>query len=200
MSDPAAPDPQPGSVTGFHHELGRKLKQERLRRGLTLKDVENRVGISATHLSEVERGKSSPTVGVLDKIARALGTRSSLLIELASGPPYSHTRPGGRRAVLSVDGSVRTESLSDAFPGAEVSLLLKTYAPAPARRLDPRGHEGEEFVYVLSGRLRVHVGEEQHLLEAGDSIHFKSIRPHAFENPGEEPCVTLLATCPRYAI
>jgi transcriptional regulator with XRE-family HTH domain len=199
VSDSGLEDPHPGSVTGFHHELGRKLKQERLRRGLTLKDIENRVGISATHLSEVERGKSSPTVGVLDKIARALGTRSSLLIEMASGPPFSHTRPGERRAVLTTDGTVRTESLSEAFPGAEVSLLLKTYSPAPARQLSPRGHEGEEFVYVLSGRLRVHVGEEQHLLEAGDSIHFKSIQPHAFENPGEEPCVTLLVTCPRYA-
>jgi transcriptional regulator with XRE-family HTH domain len=200
MSHAGSEDPQPASVTGFHHELGRKLKQERLRRGLTLKDIENRVGISATHLSEVERGKSSPTVGVLDKIARALGTRSSLLIELASGPPLSHTRPGDRRAVLSTDGTVRTESLSDAFPGAEISLLLKTYSPAPARKLRPRGHEGEEFVYVLSGRLRVYVGEEQHLLEAGDSIHFKSVQPHAFENPAEEPCTTLLATCPRYAL
>lgn len=199
MTGPASEDVHPGSVTGFHQELGRKLKQERLRRGLTLKDIENRVGISATHLSEVERGKSSPTVGVLDKIARALGTRSSLLIELASGPPLSHTRPGERRAVLTTDGAVRTESLSDAFPGAEISLLLKTYTPAPARRLSPRGHEGEEFVYVLSGRLRVLVGEEEHLLETGDSIHFKSIQPHAFENPGEETCVTLLVTCPRYA-
>jgi transcriptional regulator with XRE-family HTH domain len=200
MSQAGPEGPPPASVTGFHHELGRKLKQERLRRGLTLKDVENRVGISATHLSEVERGKSSPTVGVLDKIARALGTRSSLLVELASGPPLSHTRPGSRRAVLSADGTVRTESLSDAFPGAEISLLLKTYSPAPERQLRPRGHEGEEFVFVLSGRLKVHVGDAEHLLEAGDSIHFKSIQPHAFANPGAEPCTTLLVTCPRYAL
>jgi transcriptional regulator with XRE-family HTH domain len=194
------PETQGGSVTGFHHELGRKLKQERLRRGLTLKDVENRVGISATHLSEVERGKSSPTVGVLDKIARALGTRSSLLVELASGPPYSHTRPGERRACLSEDGSVRTESLSDAFPGAEISLLLKTYGPAPARRIRPRGHEGEEFVYVLQGRLKVLVGEGEYVLDEGDAAHFKSVQPHAFEILSDCPCVVLLATCPRYAL
>lgn len=200
MTRVPAEEPHSASVTGFHHELGRKLKQERLRRGLTLKDVESRVGISATHLSEVERGKSSPTVGVLDKIARALGTRSSLLIELASGPPLSHTRPGGRRAVLSADGSVRTESLSDAFPGAEISLLLKTYAPAPGRHIEARGHEGEEFVYVVEGKLLVHVGEERHLLSQGDAIHFKAVRPHAFENPSDETCVTLLATRPRYAL
>lgn len=188
------------SENGFHHELGRKLKQERLRRGLTLKDVENRVGISATHLSEVERGKSSPTVGVLDKIAKALGTRSALLLELASGRALSHTRPGERRAVLSEEGSVRTESLSDSFPGAEISMLLKTYTWAPDRPMRPRAHEGEEFVYVLQGRLKVFVGEEEYLLEEGDSIHFKSTQPHAFQIDEPEGCVTLMATSPRYAL
>jgi transcriptional regulator with XRE-family HTH domain len=188
------------SVATFHHELGRKLKQERLRRGLTLKDVEARVGISATHLSEVERGKSSPTVGVLDKIAHALGTRSSLLVDLASGPPLSRTRPGARRAVLSADGSVRTESLSDSFPGAEISFLLSTYSPSPGRHVKLNGHSGEEFVYVLEGRLLARVDEEQFVLEPGDALHFKSSRPHSFELAGEERCVAVLATHPRYAL
>ncbi len=200
MKAPPPVRPHSGSATSFHHELGRKLKQERLRRGLTLKDVENRVGISATHLSEVERGKSSPTVGVLDKIARALGTRPSLLVELAAGPPLSHTVPGERRTCLSEDGSVRTESLSDSFPGAEISILLKTYGPAPGRRVKPRGHEGEEFVYILKGRLKVTIGDQHHVLEAGDAVHFKAAQPHAFEIASEEPCMVLLATSPRYAL
>jgi transcriptional regulator with XRE-family HTH domain len=185
---------------GIQLELGRKLKQERIRRGLTLKDIEAKVGISATHLSDVERGKSSPTVGVLDKIARALGTRSALLVELASGPPLSVTRKGNRRAVLTPDGSVRSESLSESFPGSEISLLLKIYQPAPGRQLAPRGHEGEEFLHVIEGQLRVTSGSSQYTLEAGDSIHFKSLAAHSFENVGDGKCVALLATCPRYSL
>lgn len=181
-------------------ELGRKLKRERLRRGLTLKDIEARVGISATHLSDVERGRSSPTVGVLEKIAQALGTRSALLVEQASGPPFSISRKGKRRAVLTPDGSVRSESLSESFPGAEVSMLLKTYDYAPQRKVTPRGHEGEEFVHVLEGNLRVTVGSNRYELGRGDSIHFKSLQPHSFENIGRGRCVTLLATCPRYSL
>jgi len=183
-----------------HVELGRRIKQERLRRGLTLKDIEAKVGISATHLSEVERGKSSPTVGVLEKIARALGTRSALLIDAASGLPVSHTSPGQRRVVTDEQGLIRTESLSNSFPGSEISILLKTYPPGLSRTMRPRGHEGEEFLHVLEGTLRVLVGEEEYVLAPGDSLHFKSTRPHAYESMGDQPCVVFMATCPKYSL
>jgi transcriptional regulator with XRE-family HTH domain len=186
--------------TSSHVELGRRIKQERLRRGLTLKDIEAKVGISATHLSEVERGKSSPTVGVLEKIARALGTRSALLIDAAAGVPVSHTTPGHRRVVTDEEGTIRTESLSNSFPGSEVSILLKTYQPHVDRTMKPRAHEGEEFIHILEGTLRVQVGDEDFVLSPGDSLHFKSTRPHAFENQGDAPCVVFMATCPKYGL
>lgn len=189
-----------GPPTGSHIELGRRIKQERLRRGMTLKDIEAKVGISATHLSEVERGKSSPTVGVLEKIARALGTRSALLIDAAAGLAVSHTQPGHRRVVFNEHVTVRTESLSRSFPGSEVSILLKTYAQGIAPLGPPHAHEGEEFVHILSGRLEVKVGEEHYFLEPGDSLHFKSTRPHAYRNAGDRECKVFLATCPKYGL
>ena len=188
------------AAPGSHLELGRRIKQERLRRGLTLKDIEAKVGISATHLSEVERGKSSPTVGVLEKIARALGTRSALLIDAASGLPVSHTRPGHRRVVFNEHVTVRTESLSMSFPGAEISILLKTYAAGVAPLGPQHAHEGEEFVHVLQGRLDVRVGDEDYKLDPGDSLHFKSTRPHAYRNGGDGECIVFLATCPKYGL
>ncbi len=181
-------------------ELGRRIKQERLRRGLTLKDIEAKVGISATHLSEVERGKSSPTVGVLEKIARALGTRPALLIDAATGSPVSHTVPGKRRVFLNEDGSERTESLSDSFPGSEISILLRTYAPNSRHVPEIRSHEGEEFLHVVEGAVKVSVGEDEYVLSAGDSIHFKSTRPHAYENNSDSKCVIFMATCPKYGM
>ena len=189
------------SISGNSHlELGRRVKQERLRRGMTLKDIEAKVGISATHLSEVERGKSSPTVGVLEKIARALGTRAALLIDAAAGLPVSQTHPGRRRAVLSEDGCVRTESLSDSFGGSEVSVLLRTFYPRCAHEPVLHGHEGEEFIHVLGGSLQVLIGEEEFHLGEGDSLHFKAGRPHGYANRSDESCVAFVATCPRYAL
>jgi len=188
------------SAPSSHIELGRRIKQERLRRGLTLKDIEAKVGISATHLSEVERGKSSPTVGVLEKIARALGTRPALLIDTASGLPVSHTRPGHRRVVFNEHVTVRTESLSSSFPGAEISILLKTYAQGIAPLGPPDSHEGEEFLHVLAGRLHVRVGDDDYMLDPGDSLHFKSTRPHASRNGGEGECRVFLATCPKFGL
>ena len=187
-------------MSSSHVELGRRIKQERLRRGLTLKDIEAKVGISATHLSEVERCKSSPTVGVLEKIARALGTRSALLIDAAAGVPVSHTTPGHRRVVTDEEGTVRTESLSNSFPGSEVSILLKTYRPHSSKAMRPRGHEGEEFLHILEGTLRVVVGDEEFVLEPGDSLHFKATRPHAYRNAGDGECKAFLATCPKYGL
>src|SRR2546425_10447332 len=61
-------------------ELGRRIKLLRIARGLTLKDLEERGGISATHVSEIERGKASPTVGALGRIARALDLRPATLV------------------------------------------------------------------------------------------------------------------------
>ncbi len=188
------------AAPGSHLELGRRIKQERLRRGLTLKDIEAKVGISATHLSEVERGKSSPTVGVLEKIARALGTRSALLIDAAVGLPVSHTKPGHRRVVFNEHVTVRTESLSKSFPGSEISILLKTYAQGVAPLGPQHAHEGEEFVHVVTGKLHVRIAEEDYFLDPGDSLHFKSTRPHAYRNGGEGECVVFLATCPKYGL
>jgi len=180
--------------------LGRRLRQERLRRGLTLKQIEFRVGISATHLSDIERGKCSPTVGVLDKLARALETRSTLLLDTLTGPSVNVTRAGQREVVLSGCGKVRSEGVTPYSPQSKMSLLLKTYEVAPERQSRERGHVGEEFVTVLEGRLCVLVGGEEHYLEAGDSIHFKSSLPHGFRNAGDTEVRVLAVTTPRFSL
>lgn len=180
--------------------LGRRLRQERLRRGLTLKQIESRVGISATHLSDIERGKCSPTVGVLDKLAKALETRSALLLDTLTAAAVTVTRSGERQIVLSGCGTVRSEGVTPQTAQSTMSLLYKTYEVAPDRPAREHGHVGEEFVTVLEGRLCVIVGGEEHILEAGDSIHFKSSLPHGFRNAGETRARVLAVTTPRFSI
>ena len=81
-------------------ELGRRIKQLRLSQGFTLKDIESKVGVSATHVSEIERGKTSPTVGALSRIAEALEVNPSFLVDLPVGDgclphPGRAARPAG---------------------------------------------------------------------------------------------------------
>jgi len=180
--------------------LGRRLRQERLRRGLTLKQIESRVGISATHLSDIERGKCSPTVGVLDKLARALETRPALLLDTLAAPGVRVTRHGEREVVLSRCGKVRSAGVTPFCPQSKLSLLYKTYEVAPDRETRDRGHAGEELLTVLEGRLSVRIGGKEYLLEAGDSIHFKSSLPHGFRNVGETVAHVLAVTTPRFSV
>jgi transcriptional regulator with XRE-family HTH domain len=198
MSAPADLGAPALAADEFQLELGRRLKSERQRRGLTLKEIEQRVGISATHLSEIERGKSSPTVGVLERIAQALGTRAALLVETSPSPGLSHVRPADRRVVASVDGTIRYEVLSDRFPGAEVSLLLVTLAPGSRGRV--RAHEGEEILHVIEGGMRVQIEHEEYRLEAGDTLHFRATRPHAYVCAADRRCVAMIGTRPCYAL
>src|SRR6266540_4709833 len=96
-------DPRPGAsplvpCDPSPAELGRRIKLKRISRGLTLKDLEERGGISATHVSEIERGKASPTVGALGRIARALGLRPATLVEAQTLPDLTVKRAAERPA------------------------------------------------------------------------------------------------------
>jgi len=128
------------------------------------------------------------------RLAILVGFVVSLCIATAQEPPpvsfkteVNYVEVGA--VVTDEQGLIRTESLSNSFPGSEISILLKTYPPGLSRTMRPRGHEGEEFLHVLEGTLRVVVGEEEYVLAQGDSLHFKSTRPHAYESMGDQPCV-----------
>ena len=109
--------------------LGRRIRSLRIEKGLTLKQIEARVGISATHVSEVERGRTSPTVGALARIAEALGVRPSHLIDFPVGKPQTISRRGSRLQLAAPDGRASSDVLIPADPEAEVSMFLVTLAP-----------------------------------------------------------------------
>ncbi|TPW03856.1 MAG: Cro/CI family transcriptional regulator, partial [bacterium] len=77
-------------------ELGQRLRDARRQSGLTLKDLDQAAGLSATHISEIERGKTSPTIGVLIRIAGALGKDASYFVEPEALPDVSIIRAGDR--------------------------------------------------------------------------------------------------------
>src|SRR5215470_17697033 len=120
--------PAPGA-TSTHpldptpEELGRRIKLMRVSCGLTLKDLEERGGISATHVSEIERGKASPTVGALARIARALGLRPAALVEPRMLPEHSISRASDARRRVQW-GAAIMESLAEPVHSATIGMHL----------------------------------------------------------------------------
>jgi transcriptional regulator with XRE-family HTH domain len=153
---------------------------------LSLRDVAERSGVSAPMLSQVERGETSPTLPVAERIATGLELTLSQLLRLDEGDGVTvvraaeRRRGGGRRH--------RYEVLTPPLPGlrAEVSLHTLAAGAATGEPGDPPRHEpgSRETAVVVEGRLRLVCGGIAHDLEEGDAATFDADLPHHFENPG----------------
>jgi transcriptional regulator with XRE-family HTH domain len=181
-------------------ELGKRIKQERLRKGLTLKEIEAKVGISATHVSEIERGRTSPTVGALSKIATALDTKMSLLVDLRIPPAVAHTTPKDRAPFQLKVGNVSVEPLFPFQAGPEVSLFLLQVPVGEKDAEFLKAAAGEVFLTSMKGILEVSLGGERFILKEGDSLHFVVKKDQHIENIGESVARLFVAVSPRMAI
>ncbi len=172
--------------------LGERIRRLRLARDLTLRQVGERAGVSPTHLSEIERGKTSPTVGALARIARALGEDTSRLIESGSGPTVVVTRRSER--ILSLDGGGALHSFSASIDPCDLTVAE---IDIPAGGVSPRqADRGEEFILVLEGGVELTLDDERHLLGEGDAIHYAASRPHRIRNGGSTVARLLWVTSP----
>lgn len=153
--------------------LGERLREQRRRTGLTLETAAARVGLSPAHLSRLETSKRQPSLPVLLGLARAYGIAvETLLGEDAGGPspivrgPEAHpTQAGGW-------------TYRPAGTPGRAMQMLRVHIPPQVQDAVVRVHPGEEWLYVLSGRLALNLDRDRHLLEPGDAAHFDSMRPH----------------------
>jgi transcriptional regulator with XRE-family HTH domain len=180
-------------------ELGRRIKMLRVSRGLTLKDIEERGGISATHVSEIERGKASPTVGALGRIARALALRPATLVEAQVHPEISVMRADQRASRAVSWAQARFEPVTEPIHRAAFSAHLVTL-PTDREPSLCHAHEGEEWVTVLSGVAEITVDGDAHVLREGDCIHFRAHKTHSYANLSSEPAELLVAGRPPLAL
>ncbi|NNF06019.1 MAG: helix-turn-helix transcriptional regulator [Candidatus Eisenbacteria bacterium] len=181
-------------------ELGRRIKQLRLAQGYTLKDIESKVGVSATHVSEVERGKTSPTVGALGKIADALDVNPSFLVDIPVGETVSITRGDERVVLIGPNENARWEILTSENPYAELSLFVLVLEADMKKPLVRTPRPGDKFMHVISGIIEVELSEEKFLLRKGDSIHFKSSMPLKILNLSDSESRIFWADWPRYTL
>ncbi|RPJ46794.1 MAG: helix-turn-helix domain-containing protein [Candidatus Latescibacterota bacterium] len=160
-------------------ELGRRLKTVRLEKGLTLKDVELLSGVSMTHTSQIERGMTSPTIGALEKLARALDRPAGFFVDDGALDATSLVGRSDRSVLLSEKCGIRFEGLTRGIAGGSLHLYFLHATPVTS---EPalRKHDGEEALTVLKGSLDVLLGDERRVLRSGETLHFRSSIPHAF--------------------
>jgi len=167
-------------------DLGRRvaenLRARRKGRGLSLDDLSRASGVSRAALSQIETRKTNPTVGLLWKIAVGLGVPFAELI----GEPVGSVavmRRGEAQVLRSVDGKLESRPLAPAGSSPLVELYELRLAPRSRHESEAHARGTREIVVVVSGALRMHLGEEAHDLSSGDSIGFPADTPHAYENP-----------------
>jgi transcriptional regulator with XRE-family HTH domain len=181
------------------YAIGPKVRSIRLKKKMGLVELGKHTGLSPAMLSKIERGQLFPTLPTLLRIAMVFSVGLDYFIAANRDKPVvgisRHQerlrfpeKPGGTAQ------SYEFESLD--FPA--VQRLLNSYfaeffAVAP-EKLRRHQHPGAEFIYVLAGTLNVHIADEQHTLEARDSIYFDSTVPHAYRKSGAKACCALVVT------
>ena len=178
----------------FQDGVGQRLRAERERRGVSLRELARRLAISPSALSQIETGRSRPSVGTLYAIVTELDMSLDELFGSRRAAEPAETagslvqRRDERRG-LDLESGVRWERLTPTpEPDADFLYVVYEVGGASSRPGTHMRHMGREYGIVLSGRLRVTIGfDEEHELGPGDSIAFESSRPHRLENAGEEP-------------
>ena len=164
--------------------LGDRVRSLREAMDLSLRDLADRSGVSAPMLSQVERGETSPTLAVAEKIAAGLELTLSQLLRLDETKHVVVVRPGDRRTRRRRGHTV--EELSPPLPGQRADLSVHTLAPGAATGGpgDPPMHEpgSRETAVVLDGAVEFFIDGAWHRLGEGDSVTFDADLPHHFEN------------------
>lgn len=176
--------------------IGNRLKQRREEKKYTLKELADRSELSVGFISQVERGKTDPSLASLKRLSAALDLKLKELFDTDGCSRVLVKR--GEGALLQVRGA-SCELLAPAVPDKQMEPLLKHIAPG-SESGPVSGHAGDEFIWIKAGSLQVTVGEETYLLQEGDSLYFQALQTHSWRNDTARPCEALwIMTPPSYS-
>lgn len=173
-----ADEPHPGRTTDLS-AVGQRLRALRQRRGSTLAEVARVTGISVSTLSRLESGARRPTLELLLPLARTYGVTLDELVDAPpTGDPRVHLRPVVRHGMTMLPLTRRAGGIQ----------AYKLVIPARGRQApQPQTHEGYEWLYVLNGRLRMVLGDQDLVLTPGEAAEFDTRVPHWFGAADDEP-------------
>jgi len=174
--------------------LGRKIRDLRLRRGFTVQQLAAASGLSKGFISQVENGRTSPSLATLRDLAVALKTSVAYLVVEEDQVP--HVVRVRERPRVHVGGNTSKVEVLSAQPKRNLELLMAELPPGMSAGDKRHYHHGEECMLVLEGRVSVACADHRVVLEAGDSCHIDGRVPHAVENCGPGIARVLIAMTP----
>lgn len=175
-------------------QLGRKIRDLRLRRGLTVQQLAEASKLSKGFISQVENDRTSPSLATLRDLASALETSVAYLVVEEDQVPYLVRR--AERPRVNVGGNTSKVEVLSAQPKRNLELLLAELPPGMSAGDKRHYHHGEECLVVLEGRVRLTCGDHVLVLETGDSCHYDGRVPHAVENCGSGTARILISITP----
>jgi transcriptional regulator with XRE-family HTH domain len=172
-------------------QVGERVKRVREQRGLSLMDISQRTGIDVPTLGDIEEGRMAPPLGTVIKLAKALEMKMGYFISGDEDKAYAIVRRGDRKVVSRFDAKkvkhygYEYVSLAPHKRDRHMEPFLVSLQPS-ATEEERSTHDGQEFIFVLTGKMEVRLGDEIHILEPGDSIYYDSTVPHLVKCHGLE--------------
>jgi transcriptional regulator with XRE-family HTH domain len=198
---PAQPSLEADSVATVSQALGARIRIERERAGLSLRELARRANVSHSLISQIERGNVTPSVATLWALASELGLlvadlfgdveearRGARGIDIAGPGTPGPVQPHQTRTGVTLEGGVRWERLTSTYD-EDVDFIQVVYPVGSASCGEDAlmRHNGKEFGYVISGRLGVRIGFQEFEVGPDDSISFNGVIPHRLWTIGDEP-------------
>jgi transcriptional regulator with XRE-family HTH domain len=184
--------------TDLHQRIAERVSGLRASRGLSLDALADRSGVSRSMISLVERGESSPTAVVLEKLATGLGVAMASLFDAPRPPSDPVARAKQQPPWRDPQSGYVRRNVSPAGAGSPIQIV-EVHFPAGARvayETGPRQPQVHQQIWVQEGSIDVTVGDERHRLQAGDCLALVLDRPLLYHNPTRKPAryAVVLAT------
>lgn len=176
-------------------ETVRRLKELRIRVGLSQRQLARVSGVANATISQIEAGRLNPTVGMLKKVLDGIPiSLGEFFVDDFESADRLFFRAEELKEIA--DGGVSFLQVGANLSNKSIQLIKECYQPGAGTGKHAIRHEGEECGIILRGRLEVTVADQTAVLRQGDAYYFKSSQRHYFRNPGNVPCELITACNP----
>jgi len=182
--------------------IGEKIRDLRKKAGLVLQDLSNQTGLSKPLLSQIEKEVVSPPIATLLKISKALNVNISFFFQDTDPEEKvvlvrrDESRVIDSRYFGREESGYYYEALAYKKPKKYMEPFLVEFKRKRPERLSYFSHDGEEFIYLLEGKLEFRTEDQQYILQPGDSLYFESSIPHAYRALGRRNAKALTVVYP----
>ncbi len=176
-------------------KMSEKIKTYRKKKGMTLKVLAGKTGCTDAYISQIETGKAVPSINILKRLAEALEVQIKDLLSDEEQQDKFFLSKEKRTRIIYPGSHIIAELLVSKISNKSMEPLYKI-VPVGCKSQGEHRHAGEEFGYILKGKLELKIGDQIKTLEPGDSFYFSSSLPHSYKNVGDVDVETIWVVSP----